>query len=131
MSIQTKWLDDRHTTIVREFTGKWTWAEFHESQRQIIEMLNSVRHKVYQIVDFSQSPPLPPNALGQVRDSLKEMPENRSKSFVVMNALFYKQAYYVVSTIFPNLTKNVVVVGTMQEALDKLREYEANDEGNV
>lgn len=124
MAIETRWLNDEKTTIMRTFSGVWTWEEFDASQHEVIDMLRSVTHNVHQLLDFTQSSHLPANVLTQLRNSGKDMPTNRGKSIVAINQSFYKQMYGILNRIFPAITERVVVVGTLDEALAHLKQNE-------
>lgn len=120
MAIETRWLNDDKTTIMRTFSGVWTWEEFAESQNEVIDMLHSVTHNVHQVLDFTPSSHLPANVLTQLRSSGKDMPANRGKSIVAINQSFYKQMYGILNRIFPAITERVVVVDTLDEALSHI-----------
>jgi hypothetical protein len=125
MSVHVSWIDDTHTAILREFEGSWTWDEFYASQDEVNSKLRSVTHLVHQVLDFSQTKSLPPNTLTHLRNSGRNMPDNRGKSLVVTQSMFYLQMYRVLDRMFPALTKRVVIVATREAALEKIRPAEA------
>lgn len=125
MSITAVWLDDTKTTILREFSGSWTWDEFYKSQGEVNAMLRSVDHLVNQIFDFSTTKSLPPNTLTHLRNSGRNMPENRGKSIVVTQSMFYQRMYLILQRMFPAVTQRVVIVPTREAALEKLSPTEA------
>lgn len=120
MSINVSWVDDSKTAILREFGVSWTWDEFYESQNQVNEMLRSVEYKVHQVLDFSMSNSLPSNTLTHIRNSGRNMPENRGKSIVITHSAFYKQMYKILDLLFPTITERVVIVATREEALKEI-----------
>jgi hypothetical protein len=124
MSVRVTWLDSSHTVIVREFEGAWTWDEYYTSQKQVSEMLLSVKHNVHQIFDFTKSSALPSNTLSHLRGSGRGMPTNRGRSVIVTQSNFYKHMYQLFDRLFPGVTQRVVLVATLEEALDKVRAAE-------
>lgn len=120
MNIQTNWLDSTtKNVILREFKGEWTWDDFAESQKEVSALLSSVEHTVHQIIDFSGTPTMPPGAIAHMRNSGRDMPENRGKSIVVINRVLYQQMYNVLSKVFPSVTERVVIVSTREEAIEE------------
>ena len=63
MPIEPIWVDDNHSIIMAEFSGSWTWDEYHEANRILREMAGTVEHRVDVITDLSQSHGLPENNL--------------------------------------------------------------------
>lgn len=124
MGINVSWLDETKQVIVRDFAGKWTWAEFYIAQEQVNVMLRSVDYTVHQMFDFSASASLPPNTLTHLRNSGRNMPPNSGKSVVITHNEFYLQMYRVLNLVFPNVTRKVVLAGTRADALAKLRTVE-------
>jgi hypothetical protein len=124
MSVRVTWLDSSHTVIVREFEGAWTWDEYYASQQQVSEMLLSVRYNVHQIFDFTRSSALPSNTLSHLRSSGRGMPTNRGRSVIVTQSNFYKHMYNLFDHLFPGVTQRVVLVSTIEEALEKVRTTE-------
>jgi hypothetical protein len=121
MSVEVSWVDYAQTTILRNFTGLWTWEEFYKSQEQVNAMLRSVPHKVHQILDFSETKSLPPNALTHLRNSGRNVPPNRGKSIVVTRNNFFLQMYNIINKLFPAITERVVIVATRDEAMANAR----------
>jgi hypothetical protein len=122
MTVKVSWVDDAKTAILRVFEGQWTWDEFNKSQHEAIDMLSSVQYEVPQIFDFSNATVIPSDALSHIRDSAKDMPNNRGASIVVSTNKFYGQMYNVLDKVFPRLTRKVVIVKTREEAIEKAHE---------
>ncbi len=116
MGIQTKWYDDTHQAIVREFDRQWTWEDFYASQQVVHEMLQSVPYDVHQIIDFSASQTLPSNILTHIGKSERNMPKNRGKSIVVIQSPLYQTMYNILTKVFPSIVTRVVLVKTREEA---------------
>lgn len=55
MGANTYWSDFYHRVIILEFTEGWTYEEYSNLVKESVNMLNSVRHKVAIVIDFSQS----------------------------------------------------------------------------
>ncbi|GAB5494743.1 MAG: hypothetical protein Phog2KO_49580 [Phototrophicaceae bacterium] len=55
MGANAYWSDFYHRVIILEFTAKWTRCEYDNLVKESVNMLNSVRHKVAIVIDFSQS----------------------------------------------------------------------------
>ncbi|HEX2908470.1 MAG TPA: hypothetical protein VHO69_16480 [Phototrophicaceae bacterium] len=122
MAIQARWLDNDKKTVVREFVGAWTWEEFYASQTEVNDLLRSVAYNVHQIMDFRQaSHVLPANTLTHIGHSGKAVPPNRGKSIVVVQNTFFKQMYGLLDRIFPTVTERVILVATLEEALEAIR----------
>lgn len=126
MSVTAKWLDDSKTVVLREFSNNWTWDDFYQAQNHVVEMLNSVDHKVDQVFDFSQSRALPPNVITHIGNSGRNMPDNRGKSIVILQSTFYQTLYRVISRIFPAIAKNVIITDTREKALAHLDNQQAS-----
>lgn len=55
MGADVYWSDFYHRVIILEFAPGWTCDDYSNLMRESVNMLNSVRHKVAIVIDFSQS----------------------------------------------------------------------------
>lgn len=55
MAIQVRWDDDTHSIIYCEFGVTWTLEEYQRHVDDILGLVTSVKHPVYQIHDFANS----------------------------------------------------------------------------
>ena len=55
MGANAYWSDFYHRVIILEFRAEWTHCEYDVLVKDSVNMLNSVRHKVAIVIDFSQS----------------------------------------------------------------------------
>jgi hypothetical protein len=67
MGINVNWDNEEHTIIGLAFDKPWTWDDFENANKNMMEMLNSVQHKVDIIFDISRAGFPPSGALQRFR----------------------------------------------------------------
>src|SRR5215813_9922042 len=88
MPINVFWDDDAKTIIRSEGEGAWTWEEFHQGLAKIVEMMNSVPHRV-DLIHASRPDSRRPSGSGMphYQRAARLMPPNAGMSiFVTSNA---------------------------------------------
>lgn len=59
MPIELMWDDDEHSIIIARFIADWTWVQYHEADRQLLQMAAGVNHRIDLINDLTKSNGLP------------------------------------------------------------------------
>ncbi len=84
MPIQILWDDQTHTIIRSEGQGDWTWVEFHESLQKIVEMMQSVDHRVDLIHGHTAGARRPQGSgMPHFQRALRVMPPNAGLSIFI------------------------------------------------
>ena len=55
MGANVYWSDFYHRVLILEFTDCWNYEDYDNLVKESVNMLNSVRHKVAIVIDFSQA----------------------------------------------------------------------------
>lgn len=84
MPISFAWDDDAKTAIRLDYTGKWTWDEFHKAMHEAGELACGSPHPISIINDVSQTDTLPDGALTQFRSVTRQAPVASEDGIVVI-----------------------------------------------
>ncbi|MEP7285767.1 MAG: hypothetical protein ABI947_08365 [Chloroflexota bacterium] len=114
MSVAADWDNEAQTTIYMAFVGKWNWDEFHMATTQTSSMIRSAICTIDLIVDFSQSGPLPSNALSNFGSSLKLKNKNVGMVVGVTKAQFLQTLSNIFRAVYPKV--ELYVVSSLEEA---------------
>lgn len=121
MPITAAWADAEESVIHQTFTGAWTWADFHENTRTVIQD-NLVRAKpyiVHVICDFRASSGLPNGspALSHARSVMRNAPDNLGLVIIVTPNAFIRTLVGTFGRIYrPSAHTRVVYTSTIEEA---------------
>jgi hypothetical protein len=117
MAIRVFW-DDQDKTVLRyEFSGLWTWDEFHAAMRQGWAMLDSVQHPVDVINDFSVCDFVPPNSLSHfVRAARRTHPNSRHIVVVGVHNPFLRAIGTILGRMFPEMAQKMSYADSLEEA---------------
>jgi hypothetical protein len=67
MAVTLSWDDAEHTILRYDFTGRWTWDEFHDVLVQVVKILDQAPAEINMIADLSQSAGIPLNLLPNIK----------------------------------------------------------------
>jgi len=67
MAVTLSWDDAEHTILRYDFTGRWTWDEFHDVLVQVVKILDQAPAEIDIIADLSQSAGIPLNLLPNIK----------------------------------------------------------------
>ncbi len=71
MGIEHKWVDfpDDSSTkiIIFDYIDKWTWEEFHQLHKDILNQIEAQKWTMYPIINLGKNTYLPPSALTNLR----------------------------------------------------------------
>lgn len=63
MSVHVDWDNQKHTTILWSFVGRWTWGEYEDALNAAYSLLDQVDHTVDYIYDVRNMSILPPDVV--------------------------------------------------------------------
>ncbi|MBZ0282833.1 MAG: hypothetical protein K8L97_18990 [Anaerolineae bacterium] len=117
MPILIQWDNEDETTIHCVFTDPWTWEEFEAMVEQTDVMIESASSAVIDMIfDLTDGQRLPGNALGQFRKlSRKETPK-LGVIILVRVSTFMQLIGDILDKLYPNWTKRIRLVRTIDEA---------------
>jgi hypothetical protein len=125
MSVTAAWEDPEQTIVRLTFSENWTIEELHETGRESILMIRSVKHPVYVISDFSASATLPLGVLWKARDLNQMRPPNWEAGISITQDTLAKNLLDLFRHIYLGQRgRRIYVVRTNPEALeliDKLK----------
>ena len=126
MPITVRWDNDSHTVVNYEFTGKWTWDEYHAAIHTAYAMVEHLPYIVNMILDFRNANVLPGNALSIFGRSMKTPPKEFDLAMVVSKSGFIEAIYNLFRRLNGKMAEKVVLVKTLEEARARLAAYDAN-----
>lgn len=81
--IHTQWHTQKQRVVYVLVQQGWTWAEMVDAAADIDNLLNSVTHDVYTLVDFSKANYVPQNPFVYLRQLNYPAPPNQKKVALV------------------------------------------------
>lgn len=121
-SMLVEWLDDSHTIIRSTGQGEWTWDDFYRGLNQIIDMAQSVPHRV-DLVYTSQAGSQPPkgSAMSHYQRAMRMMPENVGLQIFITSSMFARAIISMMTKLIPSMrASNFLLVGSLDEALSTI-----------
>ncbi len=121
MPIDIRWYNDEKTLLYMQYQGQWTLDEFHQ-------MLDTSQELTYTsppfvaIGDFTDSSMLPSGMLSTGRRVEQTTVPHRLMLIMIQPNNLLLMLMKVVSKIYPKAFDNAVIVGTLEEALEKAQE---------
>ncbi len=89
MPVTNIWDNTDKTIMYVGVIGRWTWDEMYNASQVSYAMIDSVKHEVCVIIDFSQSISMPKNAMTHARNMIGQRhPRNGMAVFVGVNPIF-------------------------------------------
>lgn len=116
MDIEVRWNDTTRTLLYITVSPTWTWFDLDRAMQQTHSMMAMVDHRVHSVYDFRQCQDLPtePNLNGQ--SGQWSWQPNTGQSFFVASSQYLHKLFAVLSTIYPRLNHQALLVNTMSEA---------------
>lgn len=100
MPISVDWLDQPKTILHMKFEDKWTWDEFHASEKQVKLLSSAIEYPTFLLMDFAESRiSVPAGALSHFRRAAQGTPASRKAIVIIGPHLF------IARTIVTLLTK--------------------------
>jgi len=130
MPVRVRWYDDTQTTVLYEFSGKWTWNEFYPVYQQAYEMITSVEHIVHSIsmpTDDEARGHVPVGALTHIPSIIRKTPSNGGIAAVITQGRFWRTMDGVIGKMLPAYRNNVAFVASLEEALARIAESQAEE----
>jgi hypothetical protein len=116
MSINVQWDNDEHTLVRWDFIGMWDWNDFLAAQKASNDLINTVPHTVDIISDVSQSPHVPPGAIGRFRTYRRNDPANAGRVVLVGASIYIKTIVEIFRGMFPKTGGNFTFADSLEEA---------------
>jgi hypothetical protein len=117
MPITTEWYNPEKTILLATFDGNWSLDDYHAFLEESSELILSVEHKVVSIIDLSTSGP-PPARILSTGHRMERLDTSKNRQTIILG--MSRQLEMVIAMfqrIFPKLIRDVVVVGTWEEAI--------------
>ncbi|MFC1959764.1 hypothetical protein ACFLYO_03535 [Chloroflexota bacterium] len=116
MSIAVYWNDDTQTLLYYQVPPTWTWADLDQAMRQGHTMIATVDHPVHSVLDFRQCQHLPTGQTLNGQAGRWTWQPNAGQSFFVASSRYLHSLFAVLSTAYPQLNQQTVLVNTLGEA---------------
>jgi hypothetical protein len=122
-----EWADEGKTIIRSTGQGTWTWDDYYAALHQIIEMANSVSHRVdliYTRTPESQSPK--GSSISHHQRAMRMMPDNVILQVFVTSSMFARAIISIMSKILPGARmESMVMVASEDEAIATITQHRA------
>ncbi len=123
MPIKLLWNDTHHHVLIAEFSGHWTWKDFHKAVEDGMVLIRSEGRTVHVVVQTAHSKGMPngtpfPHLGGAVTNA----PCNTGMVIVITQRRFVKVAVSVVNKMY-NTSDRFVTVDDMRQAEELLSEH--------
>jgi hypothetical protein len=128
MPIHVTWGNPEKTYTVFEFTGRWTWDDYHGAVKAGYEMVKDVPQTVNILLDIRNSNLFPSNMLSHFRTSMDRPPKQFDLAVVVSNSGFVQAIARIIDTLYGKKGVSFKIVKTIEEA-EAL--FKAHDQQNV
>ncbi len=122
MPVTSAWYDDEKTILIIKYDSVWTLDEYYINYRAAVEMIESVSHPVVSILDFSTSGPLPMKFLTVGQHTERSRAKNNVQMIVFGINRYMEVLAEMFQRIFPNATRGMRIVGSLEEALATARQ---------
>jgi hypothetical protein len=129
--ISVAWHNSEKTIMVMTMVTPWSWEEYHQTTAEMYALLDSVRHKVDVILDFTESTHLPPNAFSHLRNLDRKTHTNRGTVILVGFSKFLQVIADVLVKLYPSAAKSARMVRTLDEAYAVAAEIQSQREAVV
>ena len=110
------------------FRGKWTWNDLDSMIQHNPLPRAHEQTPMYVVVDFTESPQMPPNVLVKTYNIISRSPANLRQTIVVSNNSFVEGIVTAFKYVFHKYQRAVSVVGSKDEALSLINGYSACDQ---
>lgn len=118
MSVQVDWFDAEKKDIVRyEFVGTWTWDDLYAAMNEVNNLLATVDHMVYVIVDFRQGRGVPGGALTHMRSGTMRAADNWGGGVFLGINSFLQALVNTFIKMYPRLGERYHTASSLEEAL--------------
>lgn len=118
MTMHVYW-DNEYKTILRcESEGRWTWEEYHQALNQVVDMIESVPHRV-DLMNVPRRGAVTPSgsAMPHFQRALRILPSNTGLNVIVNTNAFGRAIISMFSKLYGRHTGgNIAAVGTLEEA---------------
>jgi len=130
MPISINWDDESQTILRAIFWNEWEFEEYAIIHEQAMQMINSVLHTVYVIVDMRTGSFVPKGNLSHLfRTSLDNLPENIGIIVSVNDDAIQRHMFNTYSAFYYALRRRVkrrlFMVETLQAAYDLIDKHRA------
>ncbi len=126
MPINVCWYNDEKTIALFNFVGDWTWGEYGSLFEH--PFVGTVPHRVDIIFDFTESAPLPPNALSKFGKYDKTAPANTGYVVIVTTQHFMEVLVHIFNTVYGVMRKERTVwTAPSRDAAVKLLKEKASE----
>ncbi|MCC6894907.1 MAG: hypothetical protein IT321_18955 [Anaerolineae bacterium] len=102
-TVQISWFDPEQTIICTEYSGAWTWDDFHTTLEAAIAMMQSVDYRVDLIVAPHRNAVMPKGSFEpHFKRAIQLMPPNFGIQAIVSHSILSR----TVASIFLKISKN-------------------------
>lgn len=121
MPIKVSWDNEAKTIVRYDFSGPWTWEEFHRAVDAIHALVKSVPHTVDYIANVPNLHLPQGTALSHIRRAIRTAPPNSGVLMVTDGGLFVNAIIGIVSRV----GGYVRTANTIEDARAKILERQA------
>lgn len=130
MGITLNWDDPEHTILVFHYAKPWTWDEFEGVAKQLVTLLDEVKHDVYLVFDLRQAGYPPEGAMARFKQVTDlDHPNVANLIYVAPQpiAMFIGVINKTMSVIHRDNYKqpDFVFAPTLEQAREKIAEFAA------
>ncbi|MCA9882572.1 MAG: hypothetical protein KC546_06410 [Anaerolineae bacterium] len=122
MPMITEWADEERSIIVTTSEGAWTWNEYHHALEEVIQMAETVDHRVDLInVALMNAKSPPGSGMPHYQRAMKSLPANISMMVMANRSILVKAIFNVFGKLRGSSAGNALKMAaarSMQEAFE-------------
>lgn len=124
MPLNVFWDDEAKTIIRSEGVGAWTWDEFHESLEKIVDMAQTVEHRI-DLIHFPQpgSHVPPGSGVPHYQRAMRTMPPNVGLNIFINANTFGRMIISIFMNVYGSGQTNgkLAAVASLEDAYKLIR----------
>jgi hypothetical protein len=126
MPVKSGWYDETKQIILHQFEGRWEWHDLFNAISTSKTLMDSVDHKVFIILDVSQTRALPAINIKSLQ-ALANPPTsghpNMAGRYLIGVRSYLRSIYNVFVKLFPQGARQYRLVDTIEEALLEIKSH--------
>lgn len=124
MPVEVIW-DNEEKTIIRQiYSGVLILEDYMAATDRFLELANSVEHTVHTILDRQNVEEMKASSMKAMKYANERIPHNVGLRFVIKPNKLSEAMINMGRYLAPKLVNNVVIVDSVEEAHQKVAEYE-------
>ncbi len=123
MTIEVRWADTENTVCEMVMSSGWTWLDFQQASTDMLNLVKTVEHSVYVVMDYSAALEIPTgdNAFANTTQIISRMPSHVEMIVAVSRNMFIRMMYDSFSRILTTrFSRRIFTAHTYEEGLRRI-----------